>query len=68
MTISHLRYTQKVPFLYTERACVVFSSFEIHPGRFSVLKKVLQVSWTRGSSLVGVVKVVLVQVWPILPL
>ena len=36
MTIKHLMYTQKVPFLYTERACVVFSSFEIHDGRFCV--------------------------------
>ena len=24
MTIKHLMYMQKVPFLYTERACVVF--------------------------------------------
>ena len=24
---------QKVPLYYAERACVVFSSFEIHPGR-----------------------------------
>ena len=24
MTIKHLMYTWKVPFLYTERACVVF--------------------------------------------
>ena len=27
MTIKHLMYTQKVPFLYTERACVLFSRF-----------------------------------------
>ena len=33
MTIKHLMYMQKVPFLCTERACVVFSGFEIHPGR-----------------------------------
>ena len=39
MTIKHLMYMQKVPFLYTERACVVFFSFEIHPGRFCVLEK-----------------------------
>ena len=30
MTIKHLMYMEKVPFLYTERACVLFSSFEIH--------------------------------------
>ena len=41
MTIKHLTYTQKVPFLYTEKACVNFSGFEIHPGRFCVSKKVL---------------------------
>ena len=41
MTIKHLMYMQKVHFLYTERACVVFSGFEIHPGRFCVSKKVL---------------------------
>ena len=29
MTIKNLMYTQKVPFLYTERARVVFSGFEI---------------------------------------
>ena len=34
MTIKHLMYTQKVPFLYTERACVPFSSFQIHLGKF----------------------------------
>ena len=33
MTIKHLMYTQKVPILYTERACVGFSSFEICHGR-----------------------------------
>ena len=27
MTIKHLMYTQKVRFLYTERACVLFFSF-----------------------------------------
>ena len=31
MTIKHLMYMQKVPFLNTERACVVFSGFEIRP-------------------------------------
>ena len=36
MTIKHLMSTQKVPFLYTERACVVFFSFEIHRERFFV--------------------------------
>ena len=34
MTIKHLLYTQKVPFLYTERACVFFSGFRIHLGKF----------------------------------
>ena len=29
-TIKHLIYTHKVPFQCTERACVVFSGFEIH--------------------------------------
>ena len=29
MTIKHSMYMQKVPFLCTERACVVFSSFGI---------------------------------------
>ena len=33
ITIKHLMYTEKVPFLYTERACVVFSSFEICLGK-----------------------------------
>ena len=32
MKIKHLMYTWKVPFLYTERACVVFFSFEICSG------------------------------------
>ena len=35
-TIKHLMYMRKVPFLYTERACVVFSSFDIHHERFFV--------------------------------
>ena len=33
-TIKHLMYTQKVPFLYTERACALFSGFEICLGNF----------------------------------
>ena len=36
MTIKYLMYMEKVPFLYTERASVVFSGFDIHPGRFCV--------------------------------
>ena len=32
MTIKHFMYMQKVPLLYTEWVCVVFSSFEICPG------------------------------------
>ena len=51
MRIKHLMNTWKVPFLFAERACVVFSSFDIRPGRFCVLKKVLRVFWTRGSSI-----------------
>ena len=31
MTIKHLMYTEKVPFLYTERACVVFLQFRNLP-------------------------------------
>ena len=27
MAIKHLMYTRKVPFLYTESACVLFPSF-----------------------------------------
>ena len=34
MTIKHLMYTRKVPFLYTERACVLFSGFRIRLGKF----------------------------------
>ena len=41
MTIKHLMYMQKVPFLYTERACVRFSGFEFHCGRFFGYNKVL---------------------------
>ena len=49
MTIKHLMYVQKVPFLSTERACVVFSGFKIHPGRFLMLNKVKPLFQTRGS-------------------
>ena len=31
MTIKHSMYRQKVPFLCTERACVVFYGFGIRP-------------------------------------
>ena len=34
LTIKHVIYMEKVPFLYTERACVLFSGFEIHLGFF----------------------------------
>ena len=34
MTIKHLMYTWKVPFVYTERACVLFSGFRIRLGKF----------------------------------
>ena len=37
MKIKHFIYMQKVPFLYTERACAVFFSFEIHPGRLRTM-------------------------------
>ena len=40
MTIKHLLYTEKVPFLYTERACVLFSGFKIHLGKFLIWSKV----------------------------
>ena len=40
MTIKHFMYMQKVPFLYTERACVGFSGFEIFPGRVLMLNEV----------------------------
>ena len=50
MTIKHSMYMQKVPLYYTERACVVFSGFDIHPGRKVMSHKVLQVFQTRVSS------------------
>ena len=37
MTIKHLMYTPKVPFLYTERACVLFSRFWNLPRKFFML-------------------------------
>ena len=40
VTIKHLMYTEKVPFLYTERACVLFPSFEIHVGKFLIWNEV----------------------------
>ena len=40
-TIKHLMYTQKVPFLYTERACVLFSRFSNSPRKiFNVERSV----------------------------
>ena len=51
MTIKHSIYMEKVTFLCTERACVVFSSIEIHPRRKMMWSEVLQVLWTRGSKL-----------------
>ena len=39
-TIKHLMYTRKVPFLYTERACVLFSGFRIRLGKFLISKEV----------------------------
>ena len=49
-TIKHSMYMQKVPFLCTERACVVLSGYGIRPGRKVTWSKVLQVLWTRGSN------------------
>ena len=40
MTIKHLMYMKKSTLSYTERACVVFSSFEICPGRFVMSNEV----------------------------
>ena len=39
-TIKHLMYTQKVPFLYTERACVLFSQFQVRLGKFLMATEV----------------------------
>ena len=39
LTIKHSMYMWKVPLFYTEMACVVFSSFEICPGRKVMLRK-----------------------------
>ena len=40
MTIKHLMYAPKVPFLYTERACVLFSGFGIRLGKFFISTEV----------------------------
>ena len=50
MTIKHSLYMWKVPLYYTEKACVVFPGFEIHPGRKVMTCKVLQVFQTRGTT------------------
>ena len=39
-TIKHLIYTRKVPFRYTESACVRFSGFRIRLGKFLISKEV----------------------------
>ena len=39
-TIKLLMYTQKVPFLYTERACVLFFQFQVRLGIFLMSTKV----------------------------
>ena len=45
MTIKHLMYMQKVPFLYTERACVVFFQFQNSPWKiFDVERSVATIS------------------------
>ena len=51
MTVKHSIYTWKVPFLCTERACVVFSGIKILPRRKMTWSEVLQVLQTRGSIL-----------------
>ena len=40
MTIKHSNYIQLCPFMYTKRACVVFSSFRIPLGRFFMRSEV----------------------------
>ena len=49
MTIKHLMYTQKVPFPYTERACVLISGFQIRLGKYFMSTEVQLLFWTRGS-------------------
>ena len=45
MTIKHLMYMQKVPFLYTERACVLFFRFSNSPRKiFHVNRSVATIS------------------------
>ena len=39
-TIKHSLYMQTVPFLYTERACVLFLQFEIHLRKFLMSSEV----------------------------
>ena len=53
MTIKQLMYTRKVPFLYTERASVLFSGFQIHLKKFSMSNDVYLLFRTRGSTLYG---------------
>ena len=44
-TIKHLMYTQKVPFLYTERACVLFPRFSNSPRKiFNIERSVAIIS------------------------
>ena len=44
MTIKHLMYTRKVPFLYTERACVLFVWFSNSPRKiFNVNQSVASI-------------------------
>ena len=40
ITIKHLMYMERVPFLYTERACVLFSGFKIRLGKFLIWNEV----------------------------
>ena len=39
MTIKHIMYTPKVPFLYTERACVLFFQFWNSPRKISYVNR-----------------------------
>ena len=51
-TIKHLMYTRKVPFLYTERACVLFFRFSNSPRKiFYVERSVATISDQREQFL-----------------
>ena len=55
MTIKHLMYMEKVPFLYTERACVVFFRYRNSPRKiFDIERSVATIS-DQGVKFIGVV-------------